>query len=108
MNRPSFVPKRFAGRCKVFPQRDALLLPYQRKWVTDTSRMKLCVKSRQIGLTWSTAYGVIRRKLSKTARLDCWVASRDEIQAKLFLEDAKRFVDVFHAAASDLGQNVID
>jgi len=106
--RPSFVPQDFAGKCKIFPERDRMLLPYQRWWVTDNARMKLCEKSRQIGLSWTTAYSVIRRKLAKGARLDAWIASRDEIQARLFLEDAKRFVDVFHAAASDLGQNVID
>jgi phage FluMu gp28-like protein len=63
-----------------------MLLPFQKRWVTDNSRMKLCEKSRQIGLSWTTAYSVVRRKLSKGARLDAWVASRDEIQAKLFLE----------------------
>jgi len=106
--RPSFVPKDFAGNCKIFPERDVMLLPYQKRWVMDNSKMKLCVKSRQVGLSWCTAYSVIRRKLSKGARLDAWIASRDEIQARLFLEDAKRFVEVFHAAASDLGENVID
>jgi phage FluMu gp28-like protein len=108
MTRPSFVPKDFAGNCRVFPATDRMLLPYQRRWVMDRSKMKLCEKSRQIGLSWTTAYSVIRRKLAKGARLDAWIASRDEIQARLFLEDAKRFVEVFHAAASDLGQNVID
>jgi phage FluMu gp28-like protein len=105
--RPSFVPRDFPGRCKVFPETDRMLLPYQKRWVTDSSRMKLCEKSRQIGLSWTTAYSVVRRKLSKGARLDAWVASRDEIQARLFLEDAKRFVAVFDAAASDMGENVI-
>jgi phage FluMu gp28-like protein len=33
-----------------------MLLPFQRKWVTDNSRLKLCVKSRQIGMSWCTAY----------------------------------------------------
>jgi len=106
--RPSFVPKDFAGNCRVFPATDVMLLPYQKQWVTDNSKMKLCVKSRQIGLSWCTAYSVIRRKLNKSARLDAWIASRDEIQARLFLEDAKRFVEVFDAAGQDLGANVID
>jgi phage FluMu gp28-like protein len=107
--RPSFVPSDFAGRCKVFPETDRMLLPYQKKWVTDNSRMKICEKSRQIGLSWCTAYGIVRRKLTKGARLDAWVASRDELQAKLFLEDARRFVAVFDAAASDMeSQNVTD
>src|SRR5262249_9536281 len=36
------------------------------------------------------------------------VSSHDEVQAQLFLEDAKRFVAVFNAAADSLGHNVID
>src|SRR5262249_60920306 len=96
--RPSFVPQDFAGHCKVFPETDRMLLPYQRAWVTDNGKMKLCEKSRQIGLSWTTAYSVIRRKLSQGARLDAWIASRDAIQARLFLADAQRFVAVCNAA----------
>ena len=108
MNRPSFVAPNFAGKCKIFPERDVMLLPFQQKWVNDNSRLKLCEKSRQIGLSWTAAYRVVRQKLRKGARLDAWIASRDEVQAQLFIEDAKRFADIFGVAASDLGQNVID
>jgi Mu-like prophage FluMu protein gp28 len=108
MNRPSFVAKDFRGQCKVFPARDRLLLPFQQRWVTDNSRLKLCVKSRQIGLSWCTAYRLVRQQLSRDARLDAWVSSRDETQALLFLEDAKRFANVFNEAAADQGQNVVD
>jgi phage FluMu gp28-like protein len=108
MNRPSFVAPNFAGQCKIFPEKDVLLLPYQQRWVNDNSRLKLCVKSRQIGLSWCTAYGLVRRKLKKGARLDGWVSSRDEIQAQLFLQDAKKFADIFGVAAADLGQTIVD
>ena len=108
MNRPSFVPQHFAGKCKVFPARDVVLLPFQQKWVTDNSRLKLCEKSRQIGLSWCTAYRLVRSKMSKGARLDAWVSSRDEIQAQLFLADAKKFADILNVAAEDLGENVVD
>ena len=108
MNRPNFIPTDFPGRCRIFPERDVLLLPYQQRWVSDNSQKKLCVKSRQVGLSWCTAYGLVRRKLSKGARLDAWVSSRDEVQAQLFLQDAKRFADILNVAATDMGQNVVD
>jgi phage FluMu gp28-like protein len=88
IDRPSFVPRDFSGKCKVFPERDVMLLPFQSKWVLDNSQKKLAVKSRQIGLSWTSAYRVVRQKLRQGARLDAWVASRDEVQARLFLEDA--------------------
>ena len=30
----------------------ALFLPYQNRWIKDTSRLKLMEKGRQIGLSW--------------------------------------------------------
>ena len=95
------------GRAKVIPP-DTLLLPYQSAWVKDRSRLKLAVKARQIGWSWASAYSIIRRKAVKDAQLDAWISSRDEIQAKLFLDDCKGFGRVLHAGAQDLGERVID
>ncbi len=95
------------GRAKVIPP-NTLLLPYQSRWVKDTARLKLAVKSRQIGWTWATGYGLVRRKSVKGATLDAWISSRDEIQARLFLEDCKGFGDLLHVGARDLGESVID
>lgn len=95
------------GRAKNIPA-DKLLLPYQAKWVNDGSRLKIAEKSRQIGWTWATAYGLVRRKALKDARLDAWVSSRDEIQARLFLEDCKSFAALLQTGAEDLGERAVD
>jgi phage FluMu gp28-like protein len=108
IDRPVFVDRNFSGRCKIFPERNVMLLPFQQRWVTDGSRLKLAVKARQIGLSWTSAYRVVRQKLREGAKLDAWIASRDEVQARLFLQDAKRFADILNVAAADLDQNVID
>lgn len=96
------------GRAKNIPERDTLLLPYQAKWVRDRSRLKLCEKSRQIGWTWCTAYGLVSRKSLVDAMLDAWISSRDDIQARLFLEDCKSFAGLLNLGAQDLGEKVID
>jgi len=96
------------GRAKNIPASKALLLSYQAKWVKDTSRLKIAEKSRQIGWTWATGYGLTSRKSLKTARLDAWISSRDDIQARLFLEDCKGFAALLNTAAKDLGEQVID
>lgn len=83
-------------------------LPYQAKWIRDPSRLKIMQKSRQIGLSWSTAYALVRDTAHKDARNDVWVSSRDDIQARLFLEDCKSFAGILQMAASDLGEQVID
>lgn len=67
-------------------------LPYQEKWIKDTSRIKLMEKSRQIGMSWTAAFSLVKRHNSnRTNKLDSWVSSRDITQAKLFLEDCKQF-----------------
>lgn len=96
------------GAAKNIPAKNSLLLPYQARWVKDRSRIKLAEKSRQIGWTWATAYGLVSRKGLKDARLDAWISSRDDIQARLFLEDCKSFAGLLQMAAQDLGERVID
>jgi phage FluMu gp28-like protein len=95
------------GRAKNIPA-DTLLLPYQAAWVKDASRLKIAEKSRQIGWTWATAYGLVRRKALSGARLDAWISSRDDIQARLFLEDCKSFAAILQTGAEDLGERAID
>lgn len=84
-----------------------LFLPYQKRWIEDDSRLKLLEKSRQIGLSWATAYAVVRRQCAPGVRLDTWVASRDEIQARLFLDDCRKFARILDKAARTLGAQVL-
>ncbi|MDR2377384.1 MAG: terminase family protein [Puniceicoccales bacterium] len=87
-------------------RRHPFFLPYQERWIRDESRLKIMEKSRQIGMTWATAYRLVRRHADRRQRLDSWVASRDEISAKLFLEDCKSFRDILHTAAQDFGHTL--
>ncbi len=89
-------------------QPNSLFLGYQRRWIEDTSRLKLMEKSRQIGLSWCTAYGLVRRKARAGQSLDAWVSSRDTLQARLFKEDCARFAELLHIGAQDLGLRVVD
>ncbi len=98
----------FCGRAQVRPERDTLLLPYQAAWVNDPARLKIAEKSRQIGWTWATAFSLVRRKSKRGARLDAWISSRDEIQARLFLDDCRSFAELLQIGAEDLGERVID
>lgn len=97
------------GRAKIIPaDRNAIFLPFQSKWIKDGSRIKLMEKSRQIGISWSTAYGADERAAAQGARFDEWVSSRDDIQARLFIEDCKLWAGVMGMAAKDLGEVVLD
>ncbi len=110
--RPAYVPASFGGRCKIFPApvggKEPLLLNPQKKWVLDPAIKKGCEKSRQVGWTWSEGYSIARDLSVQGARYDHWVSSRDEIQARLFLDDVKGFASILNVAAQDLGERVID
>ena len=96
------------GNAKIIPPSGALLLPYQRRWVLDSARIKVMEKSRQIGISWASAYSLVRRKALAGARLDAWVSSRDEIQARLFLDDCRHFASILHTAVRDLGVQLVE
>jgi len=96
------------GNARNIPEQGKLLLPYQAAWVLDPARLKIAEKSRQIGWTWATAYGLVRRKSQREARLDAWISSRDDIQARLFLEDCKAFAGILQTGAEDLGERAVD
>lgn len=92
------------GAARIIPPNpNALLLPYQQRWVADRSRIKLMEKGRQIGMTWASAYGLVRRKALRGNRFDAWVSSRDALQARLFLDDCRAFANILQLASTSLG-----
>jgi len=97
------------GNAKAIPVNpDDIFLPYQSKWIKDTSRLKLYEKSRQVGLSWAGAYAAVERTAAAGARFDQWVSSRDDLQARLFIEDCKMWAGIMNLAAKDLGEVVMD
>jgi phage FluMu gp28-like protein len=64
-----------------------LLLPYQRKWIADPAQVKVCEKSRRVGLTWCEAAD---RALSAASQsgLDTWYIGYNKDMALEFVETA--------------------
>jgi phage FluMu gp28-like protein len=97
------------GNAKIIPVNPkGLFLRDQEKWIADTSRLKLMEKARQIGISWSTAYATDERAAKQGKKIDQWVSSRDDMQARLFIEDCKMWSKVLGIAAQDLGEIVVD
>ena len=100
---------KFKGNAQVIPANtEGVFLPFQSKWIKDSSRLKLMEKSRQIGVSWCSAYAADERTAAQGARFDQWVSSRDDLQARLFIEDCKMWAGIMNLAAKDLGEVVID
>ncbi len=64
-----------------------LLLPYQRKWITDSARVKVCEKSRRVGITWCEAADRALSAASKTG-MDTWYIGYNKDMALEFVETA--------------------
>jgi phage FluMu gp28-like protein len=84
---------------------DPFFLPYQTAWRRDPSRLKICQKSRQIGLTYVDSYDSVTKAALAGGR-DVWVMSRDEAQAKQYIRYCKRWATVLDLAADELGELV--
>ena len=85
----------------------ALLLPYQRTWVADRSPVKVCVKSRQIGITWATAYEAVE-VASAIDGMDFWYQTVSADDAREFIEDAAMWARVFETACTPETQTLDD
>ena len=64
-------------------------LPYQERWIRDSSPIKLYEKTRRGGITYATSYRCIQKCLrqQKGSSFVQWVSSRDELTAKEFITD---------------------
>src|SRR5262245_54458604 len=81
-------------------------LPYQKAWCEDGSRLKICQKSRQVGLSYADSYDSVRKAAVMPGGLDVWVMSRDEAQAKQYIRYCKHWANVLNYASADYGESV--
>ena len=109
--RKAWVPRDFAGACRIFPVRDRLMLGYQERWIRDASVRRLGEKPRQVGWTWATAYDTVRtlgQERSRENQWDAWITSRDAEQAQLTVVDMSEWARLLHIGAQDLGERVLE
>ena len=82
-------------------------LPYQQRWLADTSRIKIWDKSRRIGATYVQSYEDVRDCAAKTVP-KVWFSSADESAAKEYIEYCEKWAKLFHMAAQNLGLVLLD
>jgi phage FluMu gp28-like protein len=87
-------------------QGESYFLPYQKAWCQDTARLKICQKSRQVGLSYADSYDSVRKAALMPGARDVWVMSRDETQAKQYIRYCKHWANVLNCAAADFGETV--
>ena len=83
-------------------------LPTQAAWITDQWHLRIWEKSRQVGATKTDALDSVLKASPAGARFDVWVTSRDDAQARLYLEDCIDWAKILHLAATYIGVVLLD
>ena len=67
---------------------NSVLLPYQKKWLDDKAPVKVCEKSRRVGLTWAEAAdAAVTAGSQKGLGLDVYYIGYSEDIAREFIRD---------------------
>jgi phage FluMu gp28-like protein len=80
-------------------RKDKYFLPYQRAWLNDSSPLRIMQKSRQIGASLTDAYDSVKKAVCVENGMDVWVSSRDETQARLYIEDCTKWAKIVQSRA---------
>ena len=77
------------------------LLPYQQQWCADLSPVKLCEKSRRIGLTWAEAADTALLSASANG-MDAWYIGYNKDMALEFIRDCANWAKYYNLVADEI------
>ena len=80
-----------------------ILLPYQQRWISDRSPVKVAEKSRQIGFSWCEAADCALTAAASSG-MDCWIVSVNEDSAREFINDVAFWARVYQLTAEQMEQ----
>lgn len=83
-------------------------LGYQSRWNLDKSRLKIMEKCRQAGVSWCDSLDSLIETAGVDWPFDCWISSRDQIQAQLYGQDVAAWAKKINAAVGELGESVLE
>jgi phage FluMu gp28-like protein len=86
---------------------DAVLLPYQQRWIADKSPVKIIEKSRRIGLSYAEAADAVLHAASADGA-NCYYISYDKEMTQGFIQDCAGWARAFHAAAGQIQESILE
>ncbi len=83
-------------------------LPYQERWISDDSQLKIAEKSRRVGFTYASSYRMFQKCMKKGRGFTQWVSSRDMFTAQeLIREYVAKWCAIANVAARGMyGDNI--
>lgn len=80
-----------------------VLLPYQQRWIADTCRVKICEKSRRIGLTWcQAADDALLAATEGDAGMDVLYISYDKDMTREYIDTCGWWAKHFNKACGEV------
>jgi len=86
---------------------NAVLLPYQQRWIEDTSLVKIIEKSRRIGLSYAEAADSVLQAADGERGANVYYISYDKEMTAGFIQDCATWAKAFHSAASGIGEQIL-
>jgi len=88
---------------------DAVLLRYQQKWIGDKADVKLCEKSRRVGLSWGEAEDAteIAARSKAAGGMDYWYIGYNKDMAQEFIRDVAGWAKGMNAFMGEIEEEVI-
>lgn len=74
-------------------------LPYQMEYILSNPKILVVEKPRQVGITYTSGYKVIRKILSTPTKEKHYWLSRDEFTAKQFISNVLDWLHVLNVVA---------
>lgn len=84
----------------------AILMPYQSRWVSDTSLVKVIEKSRRIGLSYAEAADDVLYAASDSGANVYYISYNKEM-TQGFIQDCAAWAKAYQSAASKIEESVI-
>ncbi len=85
----------------------AVLLPYQQRWVADTSKVKVAEKSRRVGLSWAEAAASSLEAAKGQGGQDTWYIGYNKDMALEFINDCAFWAKNYQLAADAMEEVAI-
>lgn len=85
----------------------AVLLPYQQQWIADRAQVKVCEKSRRVGLSWGEAANSAL-EAAKQGGQDTWYLGYSQDMAQEFIRDCAWWAGHYQIAAEAMEQIVVE
>lgn len=85
----------------------AALLPYQQRWVADRSPVKICEKSRRVGISWASA-AEAALTASDRAGQDVWYVGYNKDMSEEFIRDVADWTAHFTKVAVKVEEELVE